>query len=451
MGLGQFWKNIRTLGTAKLEDTEQRADQVYSLLNNEYGHFLNNIATSNIDYGLGYTPAAMRVSTVFTCVLVRAESLSSLPASVMQWTANGSVLAPNQAAHYLIHNRPNPFQTACDFWKMVSAQIDLCGNSFGLIRYSGRYQPTRIDLIEDPHAVEILETEGGNAVYDYDGKRYQSYEILHFKDLSIDGFRGVSKIKYNADLISYSKKLKAYGSNAIGTKPPGYFTTEATFDTVKKQEDNLAKGWSDNIAGGKTPVLPFGLKYMNLQISPGDAQYLEAVDATKEDIYGIFRVPPTLAQNYERATFANAEQQDLVFVKYTMLPLITNIEQECNSKLFSEANAKSETPYYVKFNVNAFMRGDFKTRTEGYKTLVQNGLISINQVADLEDWAKVDGGDERYIPMNLISLSKYNEFIDKMTAEPQATNAGSEGGSDNAARSLKELLKNGTPVNGHAN
>lgn len=448
MGLGQFWKNIRTLGTAKLDDTEERASQVFSLLNGDLGHYLNNIATAS-NYGISDS-AAMRVATVFICAMVRGESLSTLPASVKRYTPAGSINAYDHPAHRLVHDRPNPYQTAAQFWKSVSLIIDLDGEAFCPITYSGRFQPVRIDLIPQCDHVEMYETPSG-PVYEYEGRKYQSWEMLHFMDLSLDGRRGISKIRYNAETIGYAKKLKTYGSNAIGIKPPGYFSTEATYDTVKKQEESLSKSWKDKINEGSTPLLPYGLKYNNLQINPGDAQYLDSIGATKEDIYGIFRVPPTLAQNYERATFANAEQQDLVFVKYTMLPIITNIEQECNAKLFSEANNTSDMPYYIKFNVNAFMRGDFKTRTEGYKTLVQNGLISINQVADLEDWAKVDGGDERYIAMNLISLSKYNEFIDKMTAEPQATNAGSEGGSDNAARSLKDILKNGTPVNGHAN
>lgn len=402
---------------------------------------------------------AIRVSTVFTCVLVRAESLSTLPASVKQSTPQGSKTAYSHPVHRLIHDKPNPFQTAAQFWKTVSLHIDLHGECFAVVSYSGRYQPTRFDIVECPDSVQVLKTDNGNAYYEYDGKRYQDYEMLHFKDLSLDGYRGISKIKYNAETIGYSKKLRKYGSDAIGTKPPGYFSTEAPFDVIKKQQEHLQQGWKENIAIGNTPFLAMGMKYNNLQINPGEAQYLEAIGATKEDIYGIFRVPPTLAQNYERATFANAEQQDLVFVKYTMLPIVTNIEQECNAKLFSEANITSDTPYYVKFNVNAFIRGDFKTRTEGYKTLWERGLIDGNMVADLEDWNHYEGGDRRFIPMNMIPLDKIDEFVDKLT-EPVQTNVGDSGGSDNSQRSdeeqklflegLKKLKRNGK-LNGHAN
>ena len=420
---------------------EQRASFPIGGSPSQWHQFLNDIATSSYPtgtpiYGDDY---AMRISTVFTCVLVRGESLSSLPASVKQSTDKGSRVAYNNPAHYLIHDRPNPFQTAADFWKMASAHIDLHGNCFAIISYSGRFLPKRIEIVHDPNAVAVKKSDSGNAYYEFDGKEYKDYEMLHFKDLSLDGYYGVSKIKYNCETLGYAKKLKNYGTNAIGTKPPGYFSTDAPFDVIKKQQDSLTTGWSENIAHGKTPFLPLGLKYNNLQISPSDAQYLEAIGATKEDIAAIFRIPPTLLQDYSRATFANAEQQDLVFIKYTMLPIVTNIEQECNAKLFSEENKTSKNPYYVKFNVNAFMRGDFTSRTQGYRTLWERGLIDGNMVADLEDWNHYEGGERRFIPMNMMPLDKVDEFMAQLS-KPVNTNVSDQGG-NNQDRSLGSQIQ----------
>lgn len=472
MGLKQLLRNVSYLTNGDIKSQEQqRAKEIeertvqfltqlnYGAITSTYP-YINNLGTytPGIDYDIG-SQTAMRIATVFTCVLVRAESLSTLPVNVMQSTATGSKVAYNHPVYKLLHNKPNPFQTAASFWKSVSAHIDLYGNCFAIVTYSGRYQPVRIELIEDPCSVQIKKTESGNALYEFNGKTYRDYEILHFKDLSLDGYYGCSKIKYNASTVGYANKLRTFGNNAINTKPPGYFTTEQNFDVVKKQEDNLQKMWSGNIAEGKTPLLPFGLKWINTQISPDDAQYLEAIGATKEDIWGIFRIPPTLAQNYERATFANAEQQDLVFIKYTMLPIVTNIEQECNAKLFAESNIDAKEPFYVKFNVNAFMRGDFASRTQGYRALWERGLITGNMVADLEDWNHFEGGDRRFIPMNMMPLDKVDEFMEQLK-KPIDSNAGNEGGdpdgSANANNNRSELFQgikytNGHKVNGHAN
>ncbi len=468
MGVQRFIQNLGLLGKVdvpglqqrveqqaqQLKDQEERANTFYSLTSSALGDYYINDKEYTPSDVLGSQHQSMRVSTVFACVLVRAESLSTLPASVLQYTPTGSKVATKQAVHKLVHDKPNPFQTAAQFWKTVSAHIDLNGECMVKVTYSGRLQPTRLDIIENPSAVEVLESAAGNCYFRYEGKTYEDYEFLHFKDLSLDGYRGCSKIKYNMETVGYLKKLRKYGGNAVGVKPPGYFSTEAPYAAIKNQEKDLQENWAESISNGHPPFLPFATKYFNLQISPDEAQYLQSIGATKEEISGIFRVPPTLLQDYSKSPYNTSEQQDLVFVKYTMLPIITNIEQECNAKLFPESNNNSDTPFYVKFNVNAFMRGDFKTRTEGYKTLVQNGLISINQVAELEDWARVEGGDERYLPMNVIPLSMQKQFIDKLTA-PVSTNAGNEGGADNDKRHddfVREILdgiKKGLNKNGH--
>lgn len=422
-----------------------------------YLHNLNAQGTySSFDLKKYYSPEqALRISTVYTCVLVRAEALSTLPCNVMQSTAEGSRVAYNHPVYSLLKNKPNPLMTAATYWKTVDAQIDLTGDSFSIIRYSGRYQPKQIDLVDDPDAVSISISDSGSPVYTWKGQTYRDYEVLHFKDLTLDGIRGCSRIEYNSSTMNYAGKLRNYGSNAIGTKPPGYFTTEQNYETVKKQEQNLSDKWKTAISNGDTPTLPFGLQYKNLIINPGDAQYLDAVNATKEDIYGIFRVPPTLAQNYDRATFANAEQQDLVFIKHTMLPIITNIEQECNAKLFAESNAESANPFYVKFNVNAYLRGDFASRTAAYRALWERGLVTGNQIADFEDWNHFEGGERRFVPMNMIPLDKVDEFIDGLS-EPVATNVADPGGQndpnqDRALLDAIEINKNGIIYkNGHA-
>jgi HK97 family phage portal protein len=464
VGVKTFLGNVRDFARTKLFNSEQRSSAFYSSYSSieSFLSLLKDSLGFHSDDDQGYNitaKTAMRIATFFTCVLVRAESLASLPAGVKQYTSKGTVTAYSQPAHYLIHDRPNPFQTASDFWKQVSAHIDIHGEAIGVISWSGRWHPVAINLVEDPCMVDV-KIYDGRPWYDFKGQSniiesrlYADWEVLHFKDLSLDGIRGCSKVRYNAETLGYASKLKQFGKNAIGSKPNGYFSSDAPFETIKNQQVDLGKNWKENIAKGLVPFLPLGLKYHYLAISPGDAQYLDAIAATKEDIYGITRVPPTLAQNYERATFANAEQQDLVFIKYTMLPLITNIEQECNSKLFSESNKTSKEPYYVKFNVAAFMRGDFKSRAEGYRTLFNIGAIDGDTIADLEDWNKWEGGDKRYVPMNMIPIDMVEGFIKSISAgkiPPAKTkNSNSKRNNDIMQGILFNQKKNGVPVNGH--
>ena len=115
----------------------------------------------------------------------------------------------------------------------------------------------------------------------------------------------------------------------------------------------------------------------------------------------MFRIPPTMAQDYERATFSNAEQQDLVFIKYTMLPYIRGIEQEVTNKCYPVANRTSDKPKAFKFNVNSMMRADLKTRTEAAATMWERGILSANEWRAREDMNPKKGGEDYFVMVNM--------------------------------------------------
>ena len=123
-------------------------------------------------------------------------------------------------------------------------------------------------------------------------------------------------------------------------------------------------------------------------------------------------MPPSFAQNYERATYANASQQDMVYVKHTLTPWLRMIEQECDSKLFSEANKVSSNPFFTKFNVNSILRGDIQARADYYKTM-KDGIMTTNEIRKLEDLPPVPEGNVvqmqgAMIPLGTIPNEKGN-------------------------------------------
>jgi HK97 family phage portal protein len=226
LGLRTFYNNVRGLSRLNLFNSEQRSSSFSNGISwNFFDHLERLLGSGNITSDADYpitSNTAMRISTAFTCVLVRGESLSSLPAHVCQYTKNGSRKAYEHAAHYLIHDRPNPFQTASDFWKMVSAQMDLKGQAIAIISWDGRWRPAALNLTEDPGLVEIKIVDG-KPYYDLrniksdiiEPRIYEHWEVLHFKDLSLDGIHGISKVRYNAETLGYAAKLKAYGSKLL--------------------------------------------------------------------------------------------------------------------------------------------------------------------------------------------------------------------------------------------
>jgi phage portal protein BeeE len=149
-------------------------------------------------------------------------------------------------------------------------------------------------------------------------------------------------------------------------------------------------------------------------VNATDGQIVEVSQMSDEHIAGIFRMPPAFIQNYRNATFSNAEQQDMVYLKYTITPVLRMIEQELNNKMFTEANKSVENPLYTNFNIKGFLRGDMNTQMEFYKFLRNYGVASANTILEMEDLPKLEGdqGDMILVQGAMIPLDQLREFYE---------------------------------------
>jgi HK97 family phage portal protein len=358
---------------------------------------------------------AMRISSVYTCLNILGETFGSLPFDVKQDTKNGRVTRKDHPVYKLIHDRPNSYTNAFDFWSTTVKLIKAWGNSYAKIERQGA-DPIALWLIH-PADVEIIKNKDGLYYRIIStGEVLPHTEILHFKNFSLDGITGLSAIDENRVTMGLAKKLKDYNSSLVGNRPYGYLTAPTAPKDAQTKE-NMKSQWTGvNKTGvemvGDVPLLYGGLKFEALTLPADAVAYIESADLSEQEIYGIFRIPPTLGQNYKRATFSNAEQQDLVFSKYS-LATRTGIEQECNAKLFRSDNYDSNEPFYTKFNLKGILAGDIQTRKEFYQSMITLGVFSQNNVLDLEDMERFEGGDRRYIQGAMVPLDKIDEFVKK--------------------------------------
>jgi HK97 family phage portal protein len=213
---------------------------------------------------------------------------------------------------------------------------------------------------------------------------------------SEDGIEGISAIMHNANIMGYKIKQDKYSARAIGTKGTGFISSQGL---TAEQGKVIATQMKSQQEAGKIPFLGTqgDTKWNNQMITPNEAQYIETKYQTNTEIYGIFRLPPAFAQNYERATYANAEQQDNVYVKHTLTPFLRMIEQECDRKLFRENNLNKSFPFFTKFNVNGILRGDIATRFKMYHDMILDGVFSADDVLGFEDMpSQPNGLGEKY-------------------------------------------------------
>jgi HK97 family phage portal protein len=181
-----------------------------------------------------------------------------------------------------------------------------------------------------------------------------------------------------------------------------------------KDPERIRDSWNKIYRGSenahKVAVLEEGMSVKTLSMPPEQAQFLETRKFQIEEICRIFRVPPHLVANLERATFSNIEHQSISFVVHTIRPWLVRLEQAFNSALFSR-NERGK--YFVSFVVDGLLRGDYESRMKGYAIGIQNGFMSPNDVRSLENMNPIpeqEGGNIYMVNGNMLKLKDVGAY-----------------------------------------
>lgn len=350
------------------------------------------------------------LATAYSCINVRAQTVSALPINIIREKKGGDKeVITDHAAYYPLVHEPNDYMTSANLFMTSMIHSDSWGNSIIGINRDGMMRPESFDLIQpDEWAVSV---EKGKAFYKIRGETYSSRDVLHFRWFSYDGLMGISPIRLNQSTFGKAFKADRFSTTSMGMKPPGILTYKGVLNPTQQAANQ--KSWKEDLAAGRTPVMSGDWDYKHIMISPGEAEYLGTEDMTDQRIAGIFRVPPVFLQNYQRATWKNAEESDLIFTKHTIVPIIRVIEQECNMKLFTE---REKSTHSFKFNLNGLLRGDSAARAAFYTAMRNVGGMDANEIRDKEDMNKYEGGDIKTLQSANCPADMLREFYSSKVA-----------------------------------
>ena len=357
---------------------------------------------------------AIQLSTVYACVRVISETIASLPLGVFKTTKDGkgSEKANEHSLFRLLHDEPNLEMTSFVFRETMMAHLLLHGNSYSQIIRNGRNQviglypllPENMTVDRDTHGVltySYVTSEGKEVVL-------RPTDVLHIPGLGFDGIMGYSPIALEKNAIGLGIAAEEYGNKffANGARPSGILTHPNTVKDVKKLRESWNSAYGGSANSNRVAILEEGMEFKSISIPNNEAQFLETRKFQVDEICRIFRVPPHLVGNLEHATFSNIEHQSIDFAVHTIRPWLVRIEQSMNRALLTE---KEKGRYYVQFNIDGLMRGDYKSRMEGYAIARQNGWMSANDIRDLENMNPIsdeDGGNAYLVNGNMIPITK---------------------------------------------
>ncbi len=361
---------------------------------------------------------AVQVSAVYACVRVIAETIASLPFGVYEETDEGTRKARDHPLYRVLHDEPNSEMTSFILREVMLSHLLLWGNSYCQIIRTGRNNIAGLYPLLPDH-MEVDRDSKGTLTYTYtttDGiqAKLAPREVLHIPGLGFDGIMGYSPIALEKNAIGLGIAAEEYGSSFFknGARPSGVLTHPNTVKDPKRLREswNAAYGGSSN--GGKVAVLEESMTFTPISLPNNEAQFLETRKFQVEEICRIYRVPPHMIGDLSRSTFGNIEHQSIDFAVHTIRPWLVRIEQAMNRALFSE-NEKGR--FYVQFNMDGLMRGDYKSRMEGYAIARQNGWMSANDIRALENLNPIpdtEGGNTylvngNMLPTNLCGLSQF--------------------------------------------
>lgn len=354
--------------------------------------------------------SAIQLSTVYACVRVISETVTSLPLGVYEATDDGSQKATDHSLYFLLHDEPNSEMTSFVLREVMLAHLLLYGNSYCQILRSGRNQITELYPLLPDH-MEVDCDKNGTLTYTYSTSTGQRVimapeEVLHIPGLGFDGVMGYSPIALERNAIGLGIASEEYGSKFFsnGARPSGILTHPNTV----KNPAALRESWNSIYGGSgnanRVAILEEGMRFEPIAIPNNEAQFLETRKFQVDEICRIFRVPPHLVGDLEHATFSNIEHQSIDFAVHTIRPWLVRIEQSMNRALFSD---EEKGRFYVQFNIDGLMRGDYKSRMEGYAIARQNGWMSANDIRALENQNPIpseEGGDAYLVNGNMISI-----------------------------------------------
>lgn len=350
---------------------------------------------------------ALKYSTVYTCVRIIGETVSTLPKHLYRDMGDSRDLARDHYLYQILKHAPNPHQTAVQFWETYCGHMDLWGNAYAALDWSGAGRLRAMYNLH-PGLVKPFLRRG---VLSYDitcaetgqVQNFPWWAVMHTPLFGTDGLIGLSPIGLLRESIGLSMAAEEYAARFYENNAQPGLVLESAANMKAEDIAGLRKEWKA-IHGGlkgahEVGVLSGGLQLKVIGIPQRDAQYLESRSFQRTELYGAYRVPAHMAGDLTHATFTNIEHQDIAFAKHCISPHCSRIEAAIKrSILWGDPNL------YFEFNLDGLMRGDLLSRADASTKLVSSGQLTPNEARKLDNRKALPGGDELYMQQQMIPI-----------------------------------------------
>lgn len=374
----------------------------------------------------------LQLSAAMACVRLLSQTIATLPIGLYRRLGDGSRKAmPDHPLYEILHNQPNADMTAVDFWQVMVAMMLLRGNGFAEIDRIADRIVGLTPLSRGCVTWRTLSSGDLEFTYTFNGKArvIPRRNLWILPAFTLDGVLGLSPICYGANVFSgamaadrasnqtFSNGMSASGFVAYG-KDSNAWLTEKQRNQLRGSIQQFTRNGAK--AGGVF-VLEGGMGYTPLSMNPEDAQMLETRAFNVEEICRWYGVPPTLIGHGDKTSNwgTGLEQQNIAFLTYHLRPWLSKIEQSIRKNLLGPGE---KDRYFAEFSVEGLLRADSAGRIAFYSGMVNNGLMSRDEVR-LKENLQPKGGNAEVLTVQsaLVPIDKLGEKPQPAPAPPVAS------------------------------
>lgn len=366
---------------------------------------------------------ALTNSVIYRGVSILTDSVASIPLNIYRKDKKGFWKQDEKNTLYNVLTRnANERQTIYELLEGIVFQMVMYGNAYILIKRNASSDVKELVLLY-PHSVYhdvISNTYTVTDTYNKVSGQFNSNQIIHLRHKSLENIVGKSVVDYCGKTLGLASACDSESLSTLsnGNKMKGIISSESSVIGFGDAQDNQLIDIQTNIqneidSGKDIMTLPSGVKFQSMSLSAKDSLLLDNKQYSLSDLarfmgVSLSKLGISLGSNYQAA-----QQDQLNFYIDTLNPILKKIENAFNSKLIADSVSSR---YKIEFDRTSLAY--FNDIMKNYKSMLELGILSVNDVRRNFNQQEIEGGDEVLVSTNLQSIQNYKVTVDSIDDKP---------------------------------
>lgn len=374
---------------------------------------------------------ALECSAVLACVRLLSESIAAMPTNLYRrLPGGGKEIADDQPLHEILAYQPNSWMTSFEFKELMQSWLLLWGNAYAHIKGSIRRGAVDELIPLHPSRMDVKRLENGKLRYYYrtpatiadpspEPEEYRQDEIFHLRWLSSDGVRAYVPTVLSREAIGLARATELHSSAFFGNG--AIAGTYIEVDQAQKPEalQRFRQQWDEAHRGPsnhyKTVVMPFGFKKKSDPVNNRDNALVETRLFQLQEVCRVYRIPAHMVGDLSNVRHSTVEQAAIDYKTFSLMPWCRRWELACRRDLVVD-----DRNYFVGFDMNSFMAGDYAARSTYLREAFNTGAIDVDEYrAEIGYNPLPNGlGKKRFVQVNMQLLEAFT--LENPTGQSQA-------------------------------